>query len=312
MRLRLAIFRRSVIALLAAILIAASAASAAAEQQLSTDQSYLISTVSDWVSWGRDVYQNGAIGTDWVLWRDGSSVPFAQPYERTLGTDAKGRAVSIESPCYQCRAVERRLSDGSVRPLPRRVVHVADESGGTLAYVRRDLGIYVLRRGARHVMRVSRANAAQVALGPRWLLYWDRGSDDTSTIAAIDLKRSTPRARTVATYSSAEEDCRCTDSFSREASPTIDGHVAYWAEVRVTGREGPAPPAVHTTLLRVDLAARHPVVEAFSPSQMVNDFAVARGTIYYTKTSPFDTSRGVYRVAAPKWEKTNRPFPVRG
>src|SRR4051794_1934423 len=209
MRLRLAIFRRSLIGVVAAVLLVASEAGAA-EQQLSADQSSGISAISGWVSWARDVNQNGAIGTDWVLWRGGSFVPFAQPYERTLGTDAKGRPVSIESPCYQCRAVERRLSDGSVRPLPRRVVHVADESGGTLACVRRDLGIYVLRRGARHVMRVSRANAAQVALGPRWLLYWDRGaSEDISRIAAIDLKRATPRARTVATYSSADEDCRC-------------------------------------------------------------------------------------------------------
>jgi hypothetical protein len=311
MRLRLGMLHGSLIALLAGGLIAAT--DAAAERQLGADQSYGISAISDWVSWGRDVNKGGSIQTQWVLWHGGSFVPSAQPYERTLGTDAKGRAVSIESPCYHCRAVERRLSNGSVRPLPRRVVHVADESGGTLAYARRDLGIYVLRRGARHVTRVSRAIASSLALGPRWLVYWDRGGGgDTSTIGAIDLQRRSSHPRTLATYSSLEEDCRCTDSFTREASPTIDGHIAYWAEVTVTGRSGERPPAIYTKLLRVDLDARHPVVETFPLSHEINDFAVARGTIYYTATSSFDTSRGVYRVASPKWQKTNRRFPVRG
>ena len=300
---------RLAIGLVVAGLMAAS--DAAAETQLSSDLAFVISATPGWVSWGRDINQNGRIATEWVLWRGGSFVPVAQPYERTLGTDAKGRAVSVESPCYQCREVERRLSDGSVRPLPRRVVHVADESGGTLAYVRRGLGIYVLRRGARHVIRVSRVAAASLALGPRWLVYWDRGgSGDTSRVAAIDLKRTKPRARVLATYSSAEEDCRCTDSFTREESPTIDGHFAYWAEVLVTGREGQAPPGVHTTLLRVDLAAKHPVVEAFSPAHTVNEFAVERGTIYYVAPSS-ESARGVWRVDAPKWEKTGRRFPVR-
>src|SRR4051794_11006945 len=138
----------------------AAAASAAGEEQLESYPASGLTATPGWASWAHDLSDHN----EWVLRHGDAYVDRPQVIARTLGTDAKGRAVALEWPCASCRAVERRLSDGSVRALPRRVVHEADEFQGTLAYVRGDEGIYLLRKGARHAVRITRAVPVSLAL----------------------------------------------------------------------------------------------------------------------------------------------------
>jgi hypothetical protein len=287
-------------------------AAAPVETQLSSDGARSPTVAPGWVSWIRQQPPNDQFHEEWVLWHGGSLVPSVQVSRRTLGTDAKGRPVAIDFPCSGCRAVERRLSDSSVRPLPRRVVHAADENRGTLAYVRRGLGIFVLRRGARHAVRVSKVDAATVALGRRWLVYWDLSRPhDQSTLAAIDLSRAKPRERMLAFEDFTMEECRCSDSYATEESPTIDGRFAYWVETVFTGLQGVAPPGAETRILRVDLDAKRPWVERFSPAHFADALAVDRGTIYYTLPVS-SSSPGVFRVSGAEWTKTGRRLPEQG
>jgi hypothetical protein len=293
----------AVVAAVVAVLLAVPAARA--DTQLSADRADSISAAGGWVSWNRSYYEDGPL-YEWVLLHGGALSRVGNAYGRVLGTDAKGHPVAVDWPCSTCRAVERRLPDGSVRQLPRRVVRAAAESSGTLAYIRRGLGIYVLRAGARHVERVTRADALSLALGRCWLVYlaYSRVGYD---IAAIDLRRTKGRARTLAINDTHDDDCRCTDTFVSEREPVVDGHFAYWVETVTSELE----PTITTTVLRVDLAAKRPAVEAFSPQNAVSSIAVDRGTLYYT-ANEFGTGQGAYRVRAPHWRKTSRTLPVRG
>src|SRR4051812_43182443 len=106
---------------------------AVAETQVDPGGGQSISATPGWISWQRP-------SSEWLLWHGGALVQAPQASSRVLGTDTHGRAVAVDWPCSTCHAVMRRLADGSVRPLARRVVGPADENRGTLAYVRRDLG----------------------------------------------------------------------------------------------------------------------------------------------------------------------------
>jgi hypothetical protein len=286
-----------------ALAAAGPAAAAPVETQLSSDGARYPSVAPGWVSWDREYRQGDEDREQWVLWRGGRLVSSAKARMRTLGTDAKGRPVALEFPCGGCRAVERRLSDGSVRPLPRRVLNEVDENRGTLAYVRRGHGIYVLRHGARHAVRISKVDRATIALGRRWLVYKDLSHPgDYSTITAINLSGTKPRQRQLAYEDLLLESCRCSDSQVTEESPTIDGHFAYWVETVEMGLTGDEPPTAETRILRVDLDRKHPMVARFSPAHHAHELAVDRGTIYYTL--PFSyVSPGVFRVTGAEWTR---------
>jgi hypothetical protein len=284
-----------------------AAGTASAETQLSRAGVWGLTAARGWVSW---IQPDDQLRPHWQLWHRGGLVASPEVEGRTLGTDPKGRAVALEWPCSGCRAVERRLPDGSVRPLPRRVVHAADEHAGTLAYVRRGLGIYLLRRGARHVVRVSRADASTIALGQRWLVYWHVGGpDETDTLAAIDLSRAKPRELILATDDHSDERC-CSDTVQRERRPTVDGHHAYWVETLWTGIET-SHPQYTTTVLRADLDAKRPVVERFSPLHKANDLTVDGGTVYYSE-GDIPESAGTFRARSPRWTWTPDELPVYG
>jgi hypothetical protein len=303
-------WRTLVITLLAALLAVSVSAAAPEEQQLSPDYSSYITATPGWVSWRREYYEGDQTKVQWRLWHGGALVPSPQVSIATFGTDSAGRAVALDSPCDGCRRVERRLADGSVRPLPRRVVGAADESGGTLAYVRRGLGIYVLRRGARRVVRVSRVEASSLALGGRWLVYWDQTNyRGETTIDAIDLSKSKPRARVLSKDDHSDDFCRCMTSTVSQGSPTIDGHFAYWIEeVEYSDLDSPNRPP-ETRILRVNLNARSPEVQRFSLPRQVLGLAVAGGTLYYPG-GRLGSGEGVFRLRAPDWRSAGDRIPV--
>jgi hypothetical protein len=300
------LWRCLVTALLVALLAVSVAAAAPEEDQLSPDYSSYITATPGWVSWRREFNEGDQ---EWRLWHRGVLLPSPQVSMTTFGTDSAGRAVALDSSCDGCRRVERRLADGSVRPLPRRAVRAADESGGTLAYVRRGLGIYVLREGGRRVVRVSRVEASSLALEGRWLVYWDQTDPRGETrIGAIDLSSSKPRARVLSKDDHSDDFCRCMTSTASQGKPTIDGHFAYWVEEIDSGRDGPDP-SVETRVLRVDLNARRPMVQRFLLPRPALGLAVIGGTLYYTG-GPFGSGGGVFRVRAPEWRAAGDRFPV--
>jgi hypothetical protein len=293
---------RKLLPALAGCALLALTGTAAAETQLSTDRAEAIDATPGWTAWR-------TFSEDWFLWHGGAVEQSPPVASMALGTDTRGRAVALEWPSSGGRVVERRLSDGSVRQLPRRVAWAADENRGTLAYVRRDLGIYVLRHGAKHVRRVSKVDAWSLALGRRWLVYeGNADAPDQAAIAAIDLNRSKPRRRVLAIDDPTDESCRCIGTYVYESDPTLDGRYAYWLET-VESDPGVATPPEGTgsTILRVDLNAKRPVVESFSPEQPVEAFAVTAGVVYYGAADG-----GVFRVGAPQWQATGRQLPVQG
>jgi hypothetical protein len=290
---------------------APAAAAAPVEEQLSADHSYVIDAVDGWVSWLSDMYGANGTGEEWKLWHAGAIVPVAQVSGRALGTDAKGRAVALDAPCSACRAVQRRLPDGPVNALPRRVVHSVDEADGTLAYTRRDGRIYVLRRGARRVQRLSPVNVRQVVLGGRWLLYVSGNPGGVTEFGALDLTHPKRRPRTLVHDDDFEEDCRCTDSSTGEYSPAVDGHFAYWVEATSPGPYASYPLSESTKILRVDLAAKRPEVESFVPQRTVQAVTASHGTIFYSSRGSAEET-GVWAVAAPVWQSTSLRLPVQG
>src|SRR4051812_3186449 len=98
---------RKLLPALAGCALLALTGTAAAETQLSADRADAIEATPGWTAWR-------TFSGDWFLWHRGAVAQSPPVASMALGTDTRGRAVALEWPSSGGRAVERRLSDGSV------------------------------------------------------------------------------------------------------------------------------------------------------------------------------------------------------